>query len=270
MNWKLLVIPVIVVAVILAVILAGNNFFSTNVPNESTPTPTASSTPTPTPTATAYALTISYSETHRETGDSGVDLWITMTAQNHEGSSRNMLLDKFYLTVDGVEVPSTFQTSGNFIVDPNASWETTITIRVEEIGYNYKLNYRDDSFRIHWVDVNPEPTPTPLYAVTLKYEEIDRRILTSSDVNDPALVGYTLVSIALTVQVNDGNIHTFTYENFYLTVSGVEMTAAEQLEGSWSFNQPGESEIWFMFEEIGTNYELNYRDASFTIEWIRQ
>ncbi len=266
MNRKLLAIPAIAaIIVILAVVFVGNNFFSSNVPNELTPTPTA------TPTASSYALTISYSETHRETMDNGVtDLWITINAQNHENSPRNMLLDQFYLTVDGVEVPIIGQTTGNIIIDPNASWETTMTIRVANIGYNYKMDYRDHSLSIKWVDANPEPTPTPLYAVTLKYTETDRRILTSDDIKDPKFVGYTFVTIGLNVQVNDGNTHSFTYENFFLKVNGVEVTAAEQLEGSWTFNQPGDSQVWFMFDAIGTDYELNYRGASFTIEWIRQ
>lgn len=270
MNRNLLaILAVVAIVVVLAVVFVGNNFFSSNVPNGLTPAPTA--TPTATPAASSYALTISYSETHRETMDNGVtDLWVTLNVQNHENNARNLLLDEFYLTVDGVEVPIISQTTGNIIIDPNGSWETTVTIRVAEIGYNYKPDYRDHSLSIKWVDANPDPTPTHFYAVTLKYKATERRILTSDDIKDPRFVGYTLLSIGLNVQVNDGNTHSFTYENFYLIVNGVEVTAADQLKGSWTFNQPADSQVWFMFDAIGANYELNYRGASFTIEWIKQ
>ncbi len=282
MNKRFLAIPVLaVILVVLAFAFAGNNFFSTNVPNESTPTPTVSSSPTysPTPSVTTApatstpnptggALIISYREASRQVQTNAVDINIAMTVQNNEGSARNMIHDNFYLTVDGVEVETIAQTQGNFYVDPTSTCEATHWIRVKEIGSNYELHYRDNTFTVDWIKA--APTPTPTFAVTLSYRETDRRILTANDIKDPNFVGYTLVQIAINAKSNDNQTHDFTYENFYLTVNGAELNAAQQLSGTWGFNREDESTIWFMFKEIGTDYQLNYRGNSFSIEWIKQ
>jgi hypothetical protein len=273
MNKKLLaVIAAVILIVVLAVVLTNGNFFSTNVPGEPTPTPATTSTPAPTATLVVYTMTIDYSETSRQdTGYDSIDVNMALQARTNDGNTRNMILDNFYVTVDGVEVKAISQTTGNFYVNPGYTADATLTIRLPSgTGTDYKLNYRDSSFSIEWIKTTPTPSPTPLYAVTVQYKETDRKILTANDVQDSNLVNCTFLKIAMTAQSNDGNIHGLVYENLYATVNGVEATPLQQLSGTWSFNQLSESETWMIFRTIGTNYELNYRDSSLTIEWVRQ
>jgi hypothetical protein len=218
------------------------------------------------------ALTISYSEKGRNTQTNAIDVILVMSVTNNKESSWNMVYDNFYLAVDGVEVPSISQTQGNAYIDPHTTRETELWIRVEEIGTNYKLNYRNNSLNIEWVKADPAQTPKPPYAVTLQYKETTRRSVTSDDVKGEytKYVGYTFIQIGITAQSNDGKSHVLTYENFYLTVNGVETTPEMQLKGTWGFDGKSESEIWMIFKEIGVNYDLTYRDNSFTIEWIKQ
>jgi len=174
----LAILAIIAIGVVFAVIVANNNYFSTNIPNESTPAPTISITPTlsltPTPSSTpvsvstatptlvptpsAYAMTINYSEIDRRnvengTGvimpiDRGVFITIAITAQINDGSIKTLNYNDFYLTVDGAEVDPVMQLSGSFVF--NSEGESTIWMIFKEIGSNYKLNYRDNSFNIEW------------------------------------------------------------------------------------------------------------------------
>jgi hypothetical protein len=118
----------------------------------------------------------------------------------------------------------------------------------------------------------PIETPTQTsnnYAVTLRYHEISRQKLTSNDVTDPNFLNYTFIQISITAKSNDGNVYTLIYDNFYVSVNDVEMTPPKQLSGTWAFNGVQESMHWMMFQDIGTEYELKYRDSSFSIELIK-
>jgi hypothetical protein len=106
--------------------------------------------------------------------------------------------------------------------------------------------------------------------MTITYSETGRQnVVNGSGVIMPIEQG-VFITIGLTVQLHDGSTRQLIYEDFYVTVGGVEVPAVMQLSGSWGFNVDGESSIWFIFEDIGTNYSLNYRGNSFTIEWIKQ
>jgi hypothetical protein len=108
---------------------------------------------------------------------------------------------------------------------------------------------------------SPTSSPTPtFYVMTINYSEISR----SPYQND------TFINISLKSQIHDGSIRNLVYDKFYITVNGVKITPVNQLSGNWVFQEKSESSIWFIFKDIDSNYNLNYNDNSFSIEWIKQ
>jgi len=124
---------------------------------------------------------------------------------------------------------------------------------------------------------NPQPTPTSTlaptptsipYAVTISYGELERRNVENGTGIIMQYDRAIFLTIAITAQTHEGNITHLIYDNFYITVDGVEKEPVNQLKGECIFDNKTETTVWFLFIEISNNYKLNYRDNSLSIQWI--
>jgi hypothetical protein len=125
----------------------------------------------------------------------------------------------------------------------------------------------DDPPAISTATLAPTPTLIP-FEVTISYSELERREVQNGTGIIMQYDRAVLLTIAITAQTHNGNIRSLIYDNFYITVDGVKKEPINQLKGECIFDNKTETTVWFLFPEISSNYKLNYRDNSLSIEWI--